>query len=103
MNTEQTTDVVFRMVRGAYPGAQPECLAMFPGLPGTRDPHTCSSYAHVGQHGSAQASGHGWPLATPEQYAPLLRELEGAPYRYRLRVLKRAAPHHYRARLEACK
>jgi hypothetical protein len=47
-------------------------------------------YAHVGQH---SACSRGWynttKAATPQQYADLKRELESAPYRYRLRVIKR--------------
>lgn len=35
------------------------------------------SYMHVGQHGEASRSiGSNLKLATPEEYAPLLRELQ---------------------------
>jgi len=65
------TKVIFRMMQG-------EVLALFPQDCGTNDPYTCLSYAHNGQHGSAD------PVecirasrpATPAEYASLKRELE---------------------------
>lgn len=38
--------VIYRMFHG-------EILALFPSIPGTNDPKTCSSYQHIGQHGAA--------------------------------------------------
>lgn len=89
------TIVIFRMASGNYSGAQPEVIALFPDLPGTTDPSTCLSYAHYGQHGAATASGHGWRLATVEEYTPLKRELESLGYA--LDVKTRSCP-AYRAR-----
>lgn len=56
-----------------------ELFALFPGLAGTNDASTCTSYAHLGQHSSADYShciATSRP-ATPEEYAPLLAELRG--------------------------
>lgn len=84
------TKVLFRMFQG-------ELLALFPEDPGTNDPATCSCYAHVGQHGSAD------PLitrrsrpATAEDYLPLKRELESIGYN--LHVIKRTPSGAYRTR-----
>ncbi len=51
----------------------------------------CSSYEHVGQHGTADYN-HciaSTRPAKPEEYADLKRELESAPYRYVLQVYHR--------------
>jgi hypothetical protein len=69
----ERTIVIFRKIRG-------EVIALFPTEPGTSDPRTCWSYTHTGQHGAACASGHGWPLAAPAEFAPLKRELESLGY-----------------------
>lgn len=55
---------------------------------------TCTCYAHVGQHGSADLAGciQRTRPATPAEYADLKRELESPPYEYRLRVIKRSPP-----------
>lgn len=64
--------------------------AVFPTLPGSvgQDDMTC--YAHIGQH---SACSRDWLRTTrpakPEEYAALKRELESAPYGYRLKVCKR--------------
>ena len=76
MSKPEILPVLFRMGRG-------ECVAVFPTLDGRGDPNrdgtslvTC--YAHIGQHGEAS---RGWYRtarpATPEEIAPLLRELQG--------------------------
>lgn len=61
--------VIFKLCAG-------EVTAVFPTLPGTVDPWTCTCYAHVGQHGSASIA---WvrtaPPASPAQYAGLLHEV----------------------------
>jgi len=72
----ETAIVIFRRI----PGKDGEVIALFPCLPGTNDPNTCLSYMHTGQHGGATASQHGWPRATPEEYAPLKKELEAIGY-----------------------
>lgn len=72
------TLVIFKM-EGKGKDASP--IAFFPEDPGTHSPYTCTCYAHLGQHGSAD-TGYAAKLkpATPEQYAPLLRELESIGY-----------------------
>ena len=52
----------------------------------------CSSYEHIGQHGAADFFGVLRPsrLPTPEEYAPLQRELEQIGYR--LIIRKRHTP-----------
>lgn len=61
-----------------------EITACFPD-----DDMTC--YTHIGQHSGYSLE---WYLtdtkaATPEEYEPLKRELEAAPYNYRLQVIQR--------------
>lgn len=73
------TPVLFRAERaGIYKG---QITAVFPTLPGTNNPATFTVYAHIGQHGTGT---RGWYAdtrpATPEEYAPLLAELERAGY-----------------------
>ena len=46
--------VLYRMFEG-------ECTAVFPTLPGTRDPDTMACYAHIGQHGTGT---HAWYKTT---------------------------------------
>lgn len=81
--------VLFRMMRGVYPEASDECLAVFPTLeePGGK----CTCYAHVGQHGQSCLALviRGSRPAKPREYAALKRELESLPNPYRLRVMKR--------------
>lgn len=76
-----------------------EVIALFPADTGTYDAHTCGSYMHVGQHGSAEVSlmADTRP-ATPSEYTALKAELEGAPYGYRLKVYARMQPAFRKAR-----
>lgn len=85
---EQETPVIFRKY-GARRGG--EVIAIFPAEPGTYDTGTCSSYVHVGQHGSCdpQLVMNGTRAAKESEYADLKRELEGEPYGYRLKIYKR--------------
>lgn len=54
-----------------------ELCAYFPTLTWA-GPHTITCYAHIGQHGGAdRACLQKGRLATPEEYADLLRELRG--------------------------
>ena len=84
------TKVIFRMFKG-------EALAMFPELLGDYSPSTCLSYAHMGQHGTAQACPLGRPAA-PAEYADLMRELQGLGYD--LRIISRMTRAHYQARAD---
>ena len=87
-STEPVTPVIFRVWPKKEGGG---VIALFPTHPGTNDPHTCDSYEHVGQHGSADCHGliGRTRLAKPVEYASLKRELEGAPYNYNLKVYAR--------------
>jgi hypothetical protein len=87
MPDPETTDVVFRV----FPAG--DVIAIFPSDPGTSDPFTCSSYQHVGQHGSCNPA-YLMRYTVPDQYADLKRELESAPYHYRLRVRRRIGGHY---------
>ena len=92
------TKVIFRMM----PGANPECIALFPELPGTNQWWTCQNYARNGQHGHGDASMIGRP-AKPEEYADLKHHLEtylGADS-YQLEVVKRFTYKHKEARKQA--
>lgn len=85
---ENETPVIFRKYG---PRKGDDVIALFPAEIGTYDSATCSSYEHVGQHGSASpyAVIRDTRPATPEEYADLRKELEGAPYGYRLKVYTR--------------
>lgn len=77
--------VVFRTWRAAPHSV----IALFPELDAGRG--LCLSFEHLGQHGGADYSlviAQTRP-ATEAEYAPLRRELEGAPYHYRLQVRRR--------------
>jgi hypothetical protein len=89
-DTEETP-VIFRAERsGPFKG---DVTAVFPCEPATYQGPDCTCYAHVGQH-----SGCAWSwynktrAAKPEEYAALQRELESAPYGYRLKVYRRVQP-----------
>lgn len=72
--------VAFRADKhGTFKG---EITAVFSGEPGTRNGLDLMSYAHNGQHGACSPEwyrGRTRP-ATPEEYAPLLRELQRIGY-----------------------
>lgn len=82
-----------------------DVIALFPAIAGSvGKPWTCSSYQHVGQHGTADLKGltRRLRLATPSEYADLKKELEnyGPPdAHYKLDICKRATPADYRARV----
>jgi len=70
------TDVIFRV----FPAG--DVIAFFPGIAGTNDIRTCSSYQRIGQHSAADvqsASLYSRP-AKPEQYQDLKAELESIGY-----------------------
>lgn len=55
-----------------------EVIAMFCNSARDCNPGSVISYMHIGQHGEASRHlGRRLKLATPEEYAPLLRELSG--------------------------
>lgn len=91
------TRVLFRMFKGYV-------LAFFPDLPGRTDSYdSCECFDHIGQHDTADLRGciAASRPATPEEYAPLVRELESAPYFYRLKVCKRTPSDSHHRRLGA--
>lgn len=87
---DDITPVLFRRPRANREFELDGVTAVFPCEPGTNDSATMSCYAHIGQHGSCSL---GWynttRQATPAEYADLKRELESAPYGYRLKVYTR--------------
>lgn len=87
---EQPTPVLFRVL-------EKEVIALFPTLPGTNDVHTCLSYMHLGQHGSASVDliASTRP-ATPLLYGPLADELRQIGYV--LDIRKRMTRRHHAAR-----
>lgn len=89
------TKVIFKM-EGDAP------VAFFPEELGTSSPYTCLCYAHLGQHASAD-TGYAASLkrATPEQFAPLKRELESLGYE--LEIVRKCTQKHLAARKEKLK
>lgn len=95
--TEPVTPVLFRVWTAEFPGTRKpgtgdlyNVIALFPANAEYR-PGSVSSYMHIGQHGAADLYGIIWKSrpATPEEYAPLKRELE-RNYGYNLKVYQRA-------------
>lgn len=99
---DDVTDVMFRVSKSKADGL--DVFALFPGHAGSMDLWTCSSYQHVGQHCDAdiRLCMESSRPATPEEYASLKRELESAPYKYNLRIVKRATLAHSIARMTQC-
>ena len=78
------TKVIFRK----YP--EGDIIALFPEV--DEGGGNISTYMHMGQHARASYRGvvSSTKLAKPSEYASLKYELERAPYRYDLKVVKRA-------------
>jgi len=73
-----------------------DVIAFFPEVPEDSFDQ-CASYQHIGQHSGATISLIGdLRRATPEEYQPLFKELEGIGYR--LKVCKRLTLAMYRNR-----
>lgn len=69
-----------------------EVIAIFPCEPGDRYGYKMLCYAKMGQHSTCSvewARSRKHRSATPDEYAELRRELESAPYNYRLKVYRR--------------
>ena len=85
----EDTPVLFRVHRSPKTHGA-EVTAVFPTLPADYAGHEMTCFEHVGQHGGCS---FGWYNETrpaiPDEYEGLKRELEGAPYGYRLKVYKR--------------
>lgn len=86
---EHETPVLFRVHRAPKKHGA-DVTAVFPCEPHDINGRYMSCYVHVGQHGACDL---GWYQrtrpATAEEYADLRRELEGAPYGYRLKPYQR--------------
>ena len=82
MASEEKIPVMFRVWDKKHGGG---IIAIFP--------TTGDMYEHVGQHGSGNVAGviASSRPATPAEYGPLKRELEGAPYHYKAEVYTRQA------------
>lgn len=80
------TPVLFRAERTK----ELEVTAVFPTLASDNHGHSMQCYAHIGQHSGCSFDWYnGTRAAKPEEYAALKRELEAAPYGYRLKVYSR--------------
>ena len=88
---EPETVVVFRKWKSPEHGI----LALFPQEPYDRQGRLCMSYEHVGQHGGADYIGCVMRTrpATPVEYGPLKRELEGLGYNLIVRGRSNRRPH----------
>jgi hypothetical protein len=84
----EVVDVIFRVDREGI------VFALFPGLAGTMQLHTCTCYQHVGQHSSADLAGcmRESRKATEDEYMPLMRELQQRGYAMNV-VLKTSRNH----------
>lgn len=92
----QPTRVIFRV----WKDVDQAVIAIFPEIAGNHG-WECSMFEHIGQHGDGDIRGviEKTRPATPEEYAPLVRELERYPYFYQLKVVQRDsnAMYHIRA------
>jgi hypothetical protein len=91
MDDTEPTVVMFRKWRNAAELIGDGVIALFPYEPADYSGQQCESYEHVGQHGGANLAGviNASRPATPEEYGPLKRELESAPYHYKLTIRHR--------------
>ena len=76
MSVHQTVPVIFRR----WPNG--DICALFPTVAFDYEGRHCTAYSHIGQHGAAD---YGHVIAqtkpsTPDEYAPLMRELESIGY-----------------------
>lgn len=101
-DTEETP-VLFRVHRNPK-----ECgghvTAVFPCDPHDLNGHSMVCYEHVGQHGGCGFAYYQETRpALPSEYADLKRELESAPFGYRLKVyqrINRSLRERFRAEVE---
>lgn len=75
MKTKEKTTVLFRKWNTG------EVIALLPEIPSTANPDECLSYMAIGQHGAASPGiTRSTQPATPEEYAPLKKEMEQMGY-----------------------
>lgn len=93
-----TTKVIFRWYQ-----KDGECIALFPQMAMDYQGWLCSSYMHVGQHGSAdpQVVVSQTRLATKLEYAALAKELRQRGYR--LYIRKRCTKYDLLLRMKGAK
>lgn len=83
------TPVIFRR----FPDG--DVIALFPTLPAHASGYSVESYMHVGQHSAADLDLiNRTKPAKPAEYADLARELEAAPYGYRLKTYQKHTAGH---------
>ena len=77
-----------------------DTIALFPTVPEDAHGRFCMSYQHIGQHGGADMGFVATVArqATRAEAAELRRELEAAPYHYRLKRYYRESPAMRKAR-----
>lgn len=102
MTDNDIVPVVFRAERaGKFKG---DVTAVFPTLPADVRGYEMTCYAHIGQHGGCSFEWYNSTRAArPDEYAALKRELESAPYEYRLKVCQRISSAMRRALRENAK
>lgn len=96
------TKVIFRKWHDGDDLIGDGVIALFPEIPASgRTWDLMDSYEHVGQHGAAHYATvcESSDLATPEEYADLLRELESIGYED-LEIRHRETPQARQTRLE---
>lgn len=95
---DTTTKVIFRKTR-----PEGDIIAVFPLIPHDTTGVNMVCYQHVGQHGSASPDwvSRGTAPATPEEYAPLKRELESLGYK--LELVNRVPSNAFAIRREAAR
>lgn len=86
------TRVIFRAWRAKKDQSWGAVIALFPDETRERRPGMCLCYEHVGQHGDGAYAMimRRTRIALPHEYADLRRELESAPYSYKLVPVRRA-------------
>jgi hypothetical protein len=96
---EEIVPVIFRMDKGKDGFKEP--FAIFPTLPGTYDPYTCTYFVEMGGHGSGDV----WNMinttrpAKPEEYEHLKVALERIGYR--LKIMKKCSAKMHELRRKA--
>ena len=93
------TKIIYRTFRN-----DGDTIALFPEIPADVRGDFCQSYQHVGQHGAASPMGADFCRrtrpATPEEVAPLERELREIGYE-NIVTVKRCSPAMHLARYNA--
>ena len=87
----EKTKVIFRVFK------EGDVIALFPAISDSLNGYLCSSYQHIGQHGSATPDlVQNTRLAKPAEYADLLAELKKIGYN--LQIVKKFTRKDYEIR-----